>query len=702
VKLFGLHFLDLIVLIAYLIVILWLGKKAGEKTDDTEDYFLAGRSLGKFYQFFLNFGASTNADQAVAVTRETYRQGVGGMWIQFLVLFITPFYWFTALLFRRCRLTTLGDFFTERFKSPFLGGSYAAFTLIMAFIGGGVGYMVAGKTMMALTPKPYEALTVQERVTVDEFREYQMLSQLTFQERSPMQAARYDVLHQKNLRGELKSFYSYTDPLTFYLVYGLVVAVYTMMGGFRAAAITDAIQGILIITFSFILIPLGLAQLGGFSGLHASVPEFKFELFGSVTLSEYAWYTIMAMFFSNLVAIVAVAQGMQTAGSATTEGVARFGMIGGMFFKRLLMLLWVLAGLIAIGLYAGELHDPDLAWGVMSRDLLLPGAVGLMLVGILAANMSTLDATSVAISALFIRNIYQPLVPGRSELHYLWVGRVTIAVALLGGIGAALYIDNLLELFKYFITIPAIFGAPIWLGFIWRRLTRTAVVVEIVICFTIFAILPNLFQGLDWARTNPAFLAQTESYTHLYKAPATADDVALGRAETVGDSIEKEVRIEPKGIFYEKVARLNPDDPDSPMIGIGRFEAELWVMSWLGIDFTTWKKSQLVAARFFFSAFFPFVILFLVSFVTQPVNRRHLDYFFGKIYTPIQPSREAEKEAIARATNHPESLAHLKLFPGTNWEIGKPGKKDLLGFGGSWVIVGLIILLLWGMVSIGK
>jgi len=641
--------MDIFVFLAFVATVVAVGlfKSRGEK--GSEDYFLAGRSLGKFYQFFLNFGASTNADQAVAVTRETYRQGVGGMWIQFLVLFITPFYWFTALLFRRCRLTTLGDYFTERFQSNFLGGSYAAFTLIMAFVGGGVGYMVAGKTMMALTPKADEVLTAQERITIEEFKEYQSIALLTFQERSPIQAARYDVLHQKNLRGELKSFYSYTDPLTFYLLYGLVVAIYTMMGGFRAAAITDAIQGVLIIIFSVILIPLGLAKLGGFSGLHASVPAFNFELFGSVSLSEYAWYTIMAMFFSNLVAIVAVAQGMQTAGSATTEGVARFGMIGGMFFKRILMLFWVLAGLIALGLYAGQLHDPDL--------------VSDTAVVVLIMSMEG----SVAISALFIRNIYQPLLPGRGENHYLWVGRITIAVALLGGIGAALYIDNLLELFKYFITIPAIFGAPIWLGFIWRRLTRTAVVVEIVICFTIFAILPNLFQGLEWSRTNEAFLVQTETYTHLYKAPATADDVALGRAIQVGDSIEKEVRIEQ----------------------IGRASCRE-------------KKSQLVAARFFFSAFFPFIILILVSLVTRPADRRHLDYFFGKIYTPIQKTPELEAELIARATQKPETVAHLKLFPNSNWEIGKPDKRDLLGFGGSWLIVGLVILLLWGMVSIGK
>ena len=75
----------------------------------------------------------------------------------------------------------------------------------------------------------------------------------------------------------------------------------------------------------------------------------------------------------------------------------RIGMIGGMFTKRLIMLLWALAGLVAIGIYAGKLHDSDLIWGYMTQDLLFPGAIGLMLVGILAANMSSLDASSVFI-----------------------------------------------------------------------------------------------------------------------------------------------------------------------------------------------------------------------------------------------------------------------------------------------------------------
>jgi SSS family solute:Na+ symporter len=172
---FGLHILDFSILLIYVIAIIWVGKRIGDKTKDTGDFYIAGRRLGKFYQFFLNFGNSTNADQAVAVSREIYRQGIGGMWIQFLVLFLTPFYWFTSMLFRRSRFITLGDYFTVRFRSEFLGGAYAVFTLVMAFVGGGVGYMVAGKTMMALTPKPETLYTVEEQLSVDMFREFQEL-----------------------------------------------------------------------------------------------------------------------------------------------------------------------------------------------------------------------------------------------------------------------------------------------------------------------------------------------------------------------------------------------------------------------------------------------------------------------------------------------------------------------------------------------
>jgi len=696
----GLHVIDVVVILLYVAVILWLGKRASQKTKDTGDFFLAGRKLGKFYQFFLNFGCSTNADQAVAVSREIYRQGIGGMWIQYLVLFLTPFYWFSTFFFRRIRLTTIGDYFTERFKSKPLGGSYAVFILLLSILGGGVGYMVAAKTMMAMTPKPLEKCTYEQRLSVEQFQEYQQLRSRLEEGLTQEERARYQVLNEKNKRGELHSFISYTDPLLFYFIYAIIVSIYTMLGGFRAAAITDAIQGFLIITFSLILIPIGLHRIGGFSGLHATVPDYMFELFGSVTMSEYAWYTILAMVLANLVSIVAVTTGMQTAGSAKNEMTARLGMIGGMYFKRFIMIFWALAGLLAIGLYSGMLHDPDLIWGFMSKDLLFPGAIGLMLVGILAANMSTLDAGAVSYSALFIRNLYQPFWPNKSERHYLLVGRVAIAVTLFGGIAVALLIDNLLVLFKYIISIPAIFGASIWLGFVWRRLTKSAVFTQVVICLLIYAIIPNLFQTLNWSRHNPSFLVQTKPKTLTVTVSALKEDVEKGRAEYIGQSIQKEHTIEPAGIFFEQVARTDPDDPSSPVEGLGRFHAEIWVLSWFGIDFSHCTKAQLVAIRFLFDALFPFLLLFLFSIVTKPVPKPHLDRFFATLHTPVQKTPEEEKAALEDSYRNPGKFEKDKLFPGSSWEILKPTRTDFLGFGGSWVLVGVIILLLWLMTSI--
>lgn len=699
---FGLHILDLAVIALYVGVIIWLGSRAGRDTSNTSDYFIAGRRLGKFYQFFLNFGTSTDANHAVTVSREIYRQGIGGMWIQYLVLFLTPFYWFTTMLYRRSRHITVGDFFTERFQSPLLGGAFAVFTLLMAIIGGGASYMVAGKTMMALTPKPESQYTQAERQSVDGFREYRALQDKLPAGLAPDEQLRYDELNDRQKRGELHSFVSYTNPVFFYIAYAVIVAVYTVLGGFTAAAITDAIQGLLIITFSLMLIPIGLHRIGGFEGLHASVPDYMFELFGAAATSEYAWYTILAIITANLVSIVAVPTMMATAGSARNEMTARIGMIAGMFGKRVIMLFWALAGLLAIGLYAGQLHDPDLIWGHMTGQLLFPGAIGLMLAGILAASMSTLDASSVTNAALFIRNLYQPLRPEQTDRHYILVGRFVIVAILMSGVVTAIWVNDLLDLFKYFISLPAVFGGAIWLAFVWRRLTKWAVIVQIVICFTVYAVVPNAFQALDWARTNPAFLVQTQAREIVITTGALVEDVDAGLAANIGDSIQKTVRSEPVGVFFESIVREDPADPYSRQLGHGRFHAEAWILSSLGIDFTRCSKAQLVATRFFFDAGLPFVLLIIGSFMSPGVRKDALDRFYGKLHTPVGPTPETDRAAVDHAAEHPEMFEQQKILPGSNWEILKPGWIDVIGFGGSWVLVGGILVLLWLLATIGS
>jgi SSS family solute:Na+ symporter len=273
-------------------------------------------------------------------------------------------------------------------------------------------------------------------------------------------------------------------------------------------------------------------------------------------------------------------------------------------------------------------------------------------------------------------------------------------VTLVGGVGVALFIGNLLDMFKYFISLPAIFGAAIWLGFTWRRVTKAAVIIQIFICFAVYAVIPNLFQSMEWARTRPGFLRQTRPQVLTISTKALREDVEAGRASTVGEMIRKQHVNPPAGIFFENVALTDPANPDSPRIGIGRFQAEIWVLSWTGMDFSGFSKAQLNAVRFGFDALFPFLLLFLLSAVTRAVPKEDLDRFFAKVHTPVQPTPEAEEKALRHAVEHYHEIEKKKLRPGSSWEFMTPVKTDVLGFCGSWLLVGVIILLLWLMVNI--
>ena len=90
---------------------------------------------------------------------------------------------------------------------------------------------------------------------------------------------------------------------------------------------------------------------------------------------------------------------------------------------------------------------------------------------------------------------------------------------------------------------------------------------------------------------------------------ALQEDIDAGLAEKIGQEIQKSRVIPSYPIFYEDVARENPDDPNSRLIGFGRFHAEIWVLSLFGIDFSNFNKAQLNTVRFMFDALFP--ILFL-------------------------------------------------------------------------------------------
>src|SRR3954470_3670138 len=152
-KFFGLHWIDVLILLAYIVVVLLIGKAFSHGVKGEKDFFLGGRSLGRWLQFFLSFGNMTDPGQATTTASSVYRQGAGGAWLALITLFLTPYYWFSNVWFRRVRLTTMADLFHDRFGRRFLATLYAVTTILIIVVSIAAGNVVALKTLQPLMAK---------------------------------------------------------------------------------------------------------------------------------------------------------------------------------------------------------------------------------------------------------------------------------------------------------------------------------------------------------------------------------------------------------------------------------------------------------------------------------------------------------------------------------------------------------------------
>lgn len=692
---FGLHWVDALVIAVYIIVVLGIGHMLSHGVKGQGDFFLGGRSLGKWFQFFLSFGTMTDPGQATTTASSVYRQGAGGAWLALITLFLTPYYWFSTVWFRRVRLTTVADLFYDRFGGRFLATLYAITTILMAVVGIAGGNVVALKTLQPLMVKDANILTIEERARVDGYHEFVELraAHVGAQALSLEKKERYAVLKGYYDRGELQPYVTYLNPLMFYLVSTSLVAVFVMLGGLKASAMVDAVQALLVILISVILIPFGLAKVGGVQALHEKVPAVMFNLFGGDTASEYTWYSIAALLFVQFVGIIGSQANMTIAGSAKNELAARLGAVTGGFSKRFVTISWTYCGLIGVALFGLNLSDPDQVWGLLTRELLPVGMIGVMIIGILGGKLALLGAQSVVLSGLVVKNLYEPMLPGKSDRHYMIVARATVPAVLGAGVAVGLYLNSVVALLKFAIVLLVIWGVPITMIFIWRRVTETAVKVQVVATILFVAVLPWLVSGIPALSQSEALTLMTRERVVEVQAPATSEDVAAGRADAVGAAVSKLRRIEPVSVYFEEgVVRLNPDDPNSPRRGAGLFRTEVYLVSLFGADVAGFSPAQLMATRYFVDGLFPIVVLVVVSLLTPRTEAVRVNRFYARLKTPVAATLEADAVEVEKSYAEPTRFDHRKLFPNTDWEFTKWDRQDLLGFLACCGLVGFVLV----------
>ena len=426
----SLHALDWWVLAGYLVFITAIGLVVGYRVRHSAEYFLGERKFGPWLMIGQSFGVGTHAEMPVALAGAVYAVGASAIWFQWKNLFITPFYWIMAPVFRRVRRTTMAEFTEDRYGS-WMAAIYIVFALCFFIINTGSMLKGAGKVISQATGGEVGVNEIVVAMTV-------------------------------------------------------MFILYSFVGGLVAAAWTDLFQGFLIIALSFMLIPLGWEAVGGLAGMKVSLEPYRFSL---ATPSGIGPWVIAMLTLNGLVGIMAQPHQLAAVGTGRDERTCRVGMLYGNMVKRACTVGWMFVGLIVAAMVAQghdgvtSLSDPENAFGFACRQLLFPGALGLMIASILAANMSTCSAFLVDSGALFTEGLYRRrLMPGRGDHHYLWAGRVSgFAITMVGVLYAMFLIESVLYTFLLTETLATFVGISVLGGILWPRANRWGAFASLIV-----------------------------------------------------------------------------------------------------------------------------------------------------------------------------------------------------------------------------
>jgi len=456
--------IDWFIVALYFAIILglawWVIRKGQE---NTTEYFLAGRHLGWFIVGASIFASNIGSEHLVGLAGSGATDGVAMAHYELHAWCLLVLGWVMVPFYMRSKVFTMPEFLERRF-SPMARTVLSVISLVAYVLTKiAVGIFAGGVVFSVLLP-------------------------------------------ELNFMG-MDSFWIGS------ILVVVITGLYTILGGMRAVAYTEALQTVILIIGSALVTYFGLQALGGWSVLRASVDPEMFNLWKPLVPAgmEATWAPVretgrLAWYFNNNypwlgMLFCAPIIGLwywctdqyivQRTLGAPNETEARRGSIAAAFLKLLPVFIFIIPGIICIALaksgtipaLQAELIGADghvlrenaqKAFPLMVAHVLPVGVRGLVVSGLLAALMSSLAGVFNACSTLFTMDFYSRLRPNVSQKQLVWMGRVATGVMVLIGLLWIPVIQGGRGLYDYLQGVQAYLAPPIFvvffLGIFWKRL----------------------------------------------------------------------------------------------------------------------------------------------------------------------------------------------------------------------------------------
>jgi len=432
------HPVDLAIIIAYLVGIValgcWVGLRRRTITRGKE-YFLANKSLTWPVIGLALFSTNISTIHLVSLAQEGYVNGLAygnfewmaAFTLIALALFFAPFY-------IRSRVATLPDFLEKRYSRPCR--DWLAFISIISAVFIHIGFsLYTGALVM------------------------------------------------RGLFG--------IDIMVSIITIAVLTGLYTIIGGLLAVVLTESIQTIVLITGAVCITVIAYVKVGGWSELAASVDPVKLTILRSADdPSGLPWYSVFLGYpVIGLWYWCADQTIVQRVLGAKDENHARIGPLFAGFIKILPVFIFVLPGLLCLGLInqgklPAELTDSGDTYAFMISHILPIGLKGIVAAALLAALMGTVSGALNSIATLFSYDIYSRWRPGTSDRKLVIIGRIVTFIAMIAAIVWSPYVSHFRSIFQGITAIICYIAPPITVIFVcgvfWKKASSSGAFITLL------------------------------------------------------------------------------------------------------------------------------------------------------------------------------------------------------------------------------
>lgn len=425
------------VLVVYGLVLLGIGVWGGRESKDMAGYYVAGKKLPSWVIAFSSNATGESAWLLLGLTGMGYAIGIHALWIVFgEVLGVTVAWVFVALPFKeytdRYGAITVPDYLTARFHD-----TRHVFRLVSAVI---IVSMVTVYTTAQLTAI-----------------------------------------------GRVFNAFLETSYNAGVIIGAIVILFYTSVGGFKAVAYSDLLQGVLMFLGLLVLPIVGFAAAGGWtpviSSLRAENPALLAPMgeFGLSVAGVASAVGFIAIGFAFLGAPQLLTRFMSARGRGEIVNAGPIAIICIIVFD----IGAVFAGIAGRSLFPG-LADPETILPMMSIELFPSIFTGIFLVIVLAASMSTADSLLILASSAVVRDVVQKILhPNLSELRLSLLGKGTTVI--IGAVALALALGEVRMIFWFVLFawsgLASAFTPVVLCSLFWKRTTRAGAIAGMVTGF---------------------------------------------------------------------------------------------------------------------------------------------------------------------------------------------------------------------------